>query len=90
MDSVESKGWYGVQFVDEGLSDAQRAVMEPPYHGPVFTERPLLNDEGQLDDASQKLITEKGAWLPHPLPTTPARVFVHSSRSWIMKSRLSG
>jgi hypothetical protein len=45
---------------DEGLTDAQRAVMEPPYHGPVFTDRPLLNDDGQLDERSQKLIAEKG------------------------------
>lgn len=47
---------------DEGLSDAQRAVLEPPYHGPVFTERPVLNDDGKLDEASQKLIAEKGTW----------------------------
>ena len=46
--------------VDEGLSDAQRAVLEPPYHGPVFTERPFLNDDGQLDESSRKRIAQKG------------------------------
>ena len=70
----------------DGLTDPQRAVLEPPYHGestaacnqslgrvllktpmlalcspgPVFTGRPILGDDGQLDAESQKRVDESG------------------------------
>ena len=47
-------GWY------RGLTDAQRAVLEPPYHGPSFTQRPFLGDDGQLDERSQRVVAEMG------------------------------
>eukprot|EP01052_Picozoa_sp_SAG31_P023272 SAG31_NODE_1910_length_6945_cov_45.108384_2_plen_185_part_00 len=42
------------------LTDAQRAVLEPPYHGPVFTERPILTDDGDLDKQSKAIVARKG------------------------------
>ena len=39
---------------------ASATVLEPPYHGPVFTDRPVLTDDGELDERSQALLAEKG------------------------------
>ena len=41
------ESWY------EGLTDAQRAVLEPPYV--TGLERPVLGDDGDLDEASREL-----------------------------------
>ena len=41
------ESWY------EGLTDAQRAVLEPPYVNGL--ERPVLGDDGDLDEASREL-----------------------------------
>ena len=45
-------GWY------TGLTDAQRAVLEPPYV--VGLERPTLDDSGELTDQGRELIAENG------------------------------
>lgn len=44
--------WY------DGLSDAARAVLEPPYDARL--ERPVLGDDGELTAESQQLIEGKG------------------------------
>jgi hypothetical protein len=46
------KHWY------DGLSDAQRAVLEPPYT--VGLERPTLDNTGDLTEQSRQLIDESG------------------------------
>ena len=46
----------------EGLTDAQRAVLEPPYHGPSFTDRPFLGDDGELDERSRRVLRTAGGW----------------------------
>lgn len=44
--------WY------EGLYDAQRAVLEPPYHPRL--DRPVLGDDGELSPMSVELLRKKG------------------------------
>ena len=46
------ESWY------EGLTDAQRAVLEPPYI--TGLERPVLADDGDLDEASRALLDAEG------------------------------
>ena len=46
------ESWY------EGLTDAQRAVLEPPYVTDL--ERPVLGDDGNLDEASRALLDAEG------------------------------
>lgn len=45
-------GWY------DGLNDAQRAVLEPPYV--KAQERPELGDDGELTEESKKSIAASG------------------------------
>ena len=45
-------GWY------EGLNDAQRAVLEPPYV--KAQERPELGDDGELTEESKDSIAASG------------------------------
>eukprot|EP01052_Picozoa_sp_SAG31_P025858 SAG31_NODE_2296_length_5987_cov_13.607677_5_plen_307_part_00 len=44
--------WY------EGLTDEQRAVLEPPYH--PRHERPILDNDGTLTESSRALLARKG------------------------------
>lgn len=44
--------WY------DGLTDAQRAVLEPPYVR--AQERPELNDDGELTEESKRSIAASG------------------------------
>eukprot|EP01052_Picozoa_sp_SAG31_P005444 SAG31_NODE_239_length_19453_cov_5.539888_16_plen_69_part_00 len=46
------ENWY------DSLTDAQRAVLEPPYVPGL--ERPVLGDDGELTPASMALIEEHG------------------------------
>ena len=47
------QSWY------DGLTDAQRAVLEPPYsHG---AQRPILGDDGELLAKSKQQLLESGA-----------------------------
>jgi hypothetical protein len=46
------EGWY------DGLSDAQRAVLEPPYV--VGLERPTLDDSGELTELGRELVEQNG------------------------------
>lgn len=46
------ESWY------EGLSDAQRAVLEPPYHPRL--DRPVLGDDGELTPSSTAILEAKG------------------------------
>ena len=45
-------GWY------TGLSDAQRAVLEPPYS--PGAQRPILEDNGELSEQSKEQLAEVG------------------------------
>jgi hypothetical protein len=42
----------------DGLTDAQRAVLEPPYS--VGHERPTLDDRGELSEVGRRVIAESG------------------------------
>ena len=44
--------WY------DGLTDAQRAVLEPPYHRQL--DRPVLGNDGVLTPESRAMLDERG------------------------------
>lgn len=64
----------------EGLSDAQRAVLEPPYHPRL--DRPVLGDDGELSPSSAELLSQRGGWkqIGHNGPPPPQPPLARNSK----------